>query len=167
MVRDARAEDAEAIARVHTRGWQGAYAHVFPADALASISVERRRAYWAGQLTAPSPRSAIVVADVDGSVAGFAAVGKARGEADDMGELYAIYVEPKRWGTGLGRALIRAAEERLRAARFAEAILWVLDDNPRARRFYDAATWTHDGGSKQDTFLGTDVTEVRYRKRLL
>jgi GNAT superfamily N-acetyltransferase len=167
MVRDARREDAAAIARAHTRSWQVAYAHAFPAEALAGISVERRTEWWAEWLPASRPRAAILVAEVEGEVRGFASVGAAREEQDqELGELYAIYVDPDHWGAGLGRALIAEAEARLRSAGFAEAILWVLEDNPRTRRFYEAAGWTHDGGSKRDTHLGTEVSEVRYRKRL-
>jgi ribosomal protein S18 acetylase RimI-like enzyme len=166
MVRDARPEDAAAIARVHTRSWQVAYAHAFPAEALAGISVERRTDWWAQRLAATPPRAALLVAEAAGEVRGFASVGAARDDGEMLGELYAIYVDPDHWGAGLGRALITEAEERLRAAGFAEAILWVLEDNPRTRRFYEAAGWTHDGGSKRDTHLGTEVAEVRYRKRL-
>jgi GNAT superfamily N-acetyltransferase len=165
MVRDARREDAAAIARVHTRSWQVAYAHVFPAEALAGISVERRADWWAEWLPASRPRAAILVAEVEGEVRGFASVGAAR-ERDQLGELHAIYVDPDHWGAGLGRALIAEAEERLRAADFDEAILWVLEDNPRTRRFYEAAGWSSDGGSKRETYLGTEVSVVRYRKRL-
>jgi ribosomal protein S18 acetylase RimI-like enzyme len=166
MVRDARVEDAAAIARVHTRSWQAAYAHAFPQEALKAISVERRAENWARWLAAPAPRAAILVAEVNGDVAGFASVGAAHEGDEQTGELYAIYVDPECWGTGVGRALIAEAEERLRAAGFREAILWVLDDNPRARRFYEAAAWAHDGGTKQDTHLDTLVDEVRYRKHL-
>ena len=165
MVRDARREDAAAIARVHTRSWQVAYAHLFPAEALAGISVERRAAWWAEWLPASRPRAAIIVAEVEGEVRGFASVGAAR-ERDRLGELHAIYVDPDHWGAGLGRALIAEADERLRAADFDEAILWVLEDNPRTRRFYEAAGWSDDGGSKRETYLGTEVSVVRYRKRL-
>jgi GNAT superfamily N-acetyltransferase len=164
MVREARPEDAGAIADVRRRGWQTAYAHVFPADALAGMPVDGDREFWAGRLERDPPRAGVFVAELGGTVAGFAAVGPARGE--DAGELYAIYVDPESWGAGLGQALIVAAEERLAEAGFAEAILWVLDDNPRARRFYEAAGWHADGGTKQDTFFGVEVTELRYRKRL-
>lgn len=164
MVREARLEDAGAIAGVRRRGWQAAYAHVFPADALAGMPVDGDRDFWAGRLEHALPRAAVVVGEVGGKVAGFASVGPARGE--DAGELYAIYVDPESWGEGLGQALIAAAEDRLAEAGFAEAILWVLDDNPRARRFYEAAGWQPDGGTKQDTFFSVEVTELRYRKRL-
>jgi GNAT superfamily N-acetyltransferase len=166
MVRDARPEDAFAIARVHTRSWQVGYAHAFPATALAAISPELRAERWAERLRSSEPRSAVLVGEVDGGVCGFASVGPARELDELVGELYAIYVHPDHWGSGVGQALIAEAERRLGEAGFAEAILWVLDENPRARRFYEAAGWTHDGGTKRDTHLDTEVTEVRYRKNL-
>jgi GNAT superfamily N-acetyltransferase len=120
--------------------------------------------WWSQVLRDPPAGSATLVVDAEGELAGFAHVGPARD--DDCGELYAIYVDPDHWGAGLGRALIVEAEQRLEAAGFAEAILWVLDDNPRARRFYEAAGWRADGGTKRDTFLETEIEEVRYRKAL-
>jgi GNAT superfamily N-acetyltransferase len=164
MVRDARPQDAGAIAQVHTHSWQIGYEHAFPAEALAGISAERRRAFWTSYLATVPPRSAVLVAEVDEAVVGFASVGPTRDD-ESVGELYAIYVDPDHWGIGLGRALIAEAENRLRAAGFREAILWVLDDNPRARRFYEAAGWVHDGVTKRATHLETQVTEVRYHKR--
>jgi GNAT superfamily N-acetyltransferase len=166
VVRDARPEDALAIARVHTRSWQVGYAHAFPAEALAAISAERRAGRWAERLRSFEPRSAVLVAEVDGTVRGFVSVGPARELGREVGELYAIYVDPDQWGSGVGQALISAGEQGLRDAGFTKAILWVLEDNPRARRFYEAAGWTHDGATKRDTHLETEVTEVRYRKDL-
>ena len=65
----------------------------------------------------------------DAGVIGFASVGPSRDE-HEVGELYAIYVDPDAWSTGAGRALIERAEERLRDD-YPEATLWVLEDNPR------------------------------------
>lgn len=167
MVRNARPEDARAIARVHTRSWQVGYAHAFPSDTLAGISVEVRAERWAERLASPPrPPAAVLVAEIDGEVCGFASVGAARDDDEAAGELYAIYVDPDHWGAGVGRALLAEAERRLSNGGFVEATLWVLDDNPRARRFYEAAGWEHDGGSKRETHLDTEVTEVRYRKAL-
>jgi GNAT superfamily N-acetyltransferase len=167
MVRDARPEDAGAIARVHTKSWQVGYAHAFPAEALANISTERRRENMARWIGSERPRTAVLVAETEGAVVGFASVGPSRDhDSGSAGELYAIYVEPASWGAGIGQQLIAAAEERLRVAGFPEATLWVLGDNPRARRFYEAAGWALDGATKQEVHLGVEVTEVRYRKRL-
>lgn len=152
-VRPASVEDAAAVAAVHVRAWQVAYAHVFPAAALAALDLPARAQRWRGILAAGTP---VLVAGEP--VAGFAAL--------DPGELRALYVDPERWGGGLGRALLAAAEAALRGGGHAEATLWVLDANPRARRFYEVAGWRADGGSKRAVHLGVPVTELRYRKRL-
>jgi ribosomal protein S18 acetylase RimI-like enzyme len=164
VVRPATPGDAEAIARVHVRTWQGAYRHVFPAGELASISVEGREGYWRRVL---ADSTGVLVSEVDGEVAGFASVGSSRdADGEGVGELFAIYVEPAHWDAGVGRELAFAADESLRALGFDEATLWVLEDNPRARRFYESGGWRLDGATRTGTHLGLETREVRYRKAL-
>jgi GNAT superfamily N-acetyltransferase len=157
VIRPGTPADAEAVARVHVRTWQAAYAHVFPGERLAELSVERRADQW--REWPP------LVAVADGVIVGFVSVGASRDD-DAAGELFAIYVAPGHWGTGIGRELIAAGEERLRQFGHTNAILWVLDDNPRARRFYERAGWHHDGTARPIEILGLNVLEVRYRKDL-
>lgn len=157
LIRAGTPGDAEAVARVHVRTWQAAYAHVLPSERLAELSVERRAAQW--REWPP------LVAEVDGTVVGFVSVGPSR-DSDASGELFAIYVDPDHWGTGAGRDLITAGERCLRELGHVDAILWVLEDNPRARRFYERAGWHHDGTRRPIEIFGTEVTEVRYRKHL-
>jgi GNAT superfamily N-acetyltransferase len=163
MIRRARAEDAEAIARVHVRTWQVAYAHVFPGEALANLSVERRVRIWDEYLRRADV--GVFVSESDGTVNGFASVGASR-EIGEEGELFAIYVDPDAWSIGAGRRLIQAGEEWLRTRGYERAMLWVLDDNPRARRFYDAAGWQPDGTERTAEHLGVTTKEVRYRKQV-
>ena len=160
-VRAAVPADAEAIATVHVRGWQEGYAHVFPADRLAAISVAERASRWRARLASGVP---IVVAEQAGEIVGFATVGTSRDEdAAGAGELYGIYVSPDAWGQGIGRTLMERALADLRRNGFEEATLWVLEDNPRARRFYECGGWAHDGTVQDEEFLETPVREVRYR----
>ena len=168
-MRAAAVGDARAILDVRARSWQEAYAHVFPADDLERQVAQAGEwvGWWEEMIAGPAPHMHTIVADRAGEVVGFAHLGAARGESpDEVGELYAIYVDSGRWGTGAGRVLIEAAEASLRSAAFREAMLWVLEGNERAERFYRAAGWTHDGGRKVDEFRGAEVTELRYRKRL-
>jgi ribosomal protein S18 acetylase RimI-like enzyme len=161
-VRPARPEDAAAIAEVHVRTWQAAYAHVFGAEGLATLDVDQRRARWEETLSEPAPRSSVFVAETDADgVVGFAATG-ASGDSEDEGELYAIYVLPAAWGSGVGPALMRAAVDSVRAEGFPTATLWVLDDNPRARRFYEREGWVADG-RREGVHLGVGTVEIRYR----
>lgn len=164
MIRPATPDDAEAIAGVHVRTWQGAYGHVFPTDELAGISVEARAASWR-QMLRRSSRTHVF--EHDGEVVGFASAGPSRDDdGSEVGELYAIYVDPTHWGSGAGRELAAWADDSLRREGFTEATLWVLDDNPRARRFYQAGGWRLDGEIRVGTHLGVETHEVRYRKDL-
>jgi GNAT superfamily N-acetyltransferase len=158
VIRPGTAEDAEGVARVQIETWQAAYAHALPPDQLEAMSlpeaVERHRRWPAD-----------FVAEQDGEIVGFVAVGPSR-DPDTDGELFAIYVHPQQWGTGIGRALIEAGEEELRRLGHDDAVLWVLDDNPRARRFYEIAGWSVDGTERKTHLFGFDIAEVRYAKRL-
>ena len=157
MVRRGTPADAEAVARVQIESWRGAYAHLFSEEQFARISLEERARFWR--------RFRPLVAEVDGEIVGFAAVGRAQ-EDDADGELYAIYVRPEQWGTGVGRALMEAAEARLRELGHAGAILWVFENNPRARRFYEAGGWKLEGHRKPFELFGMSNPVVRYAKRL-
>jgi GNAT superfamily N-acetyltransferase len=160
VVRDAELDDVAAIAAVHVRGWQHAYAHLFAQEDLARISIERRK-----DVAREALLSAVaLVAERDGEVVGFAFAGPSR-DQNRVAELYSIYVDPNAWGTGLGRDLLVEVEQRLREQSFGEAELWVLADNPRARRFYEAAGWTA-ADLQTITIFGNEVPEIRYRRRL-
>jgi ribosomal protein S18 acetylase RimI-like enzyme len=165
MIRRATPDDAEAIARVHIRTWQGAYAHVFPPEALAGISAEARARAWRANLGGTF--GATYVAERNGEVVGFASGGPSHdADCEGLGELYAIYVDPEHWDSGAGRQLAVQVEDALRGEGFAAATLWVLDDNPRARRFYESGGWRLDGATRTGTHLGVETHEVRYRKNL-
>ena len=159
--------DADAIAEIRIASWQAAYDHVFPADALAGLTGSRDESAerWRSWLADPDT-SQTVVAEIGGRVVGYANVGPARDAPEGCGELFMIYVAPSEWGHGAGRALMAAALRHLRQSGFQEAVLWVLEDNPRTRRFYELAGWHEDGGVKQEEWLGSLVSEVRYRIEL-
>jgi ribosomal protein S18 acetylase RimI-like enzyme len=169
-VRKARRDDAADIGAVHVRAWQHAYRGGLMPDAyLDSLSIEERSAQWDQALgREPRPRSARLVAEDDqGTVTGFIVAGPADRDPDAAeGEVYALNVEPSAWGQGAGRALLIAGMDHLRAAGFAEAVLWVHPDNERARRFYEAAGWHAEGAQRREEIFGVEVPEVRYRRAL-
>ncbi|HTW06745.1 MAG TPA: GNAT family N-acetyltransferase [Acidimicrobiales bacterium] len=168
MVRAAELSDAAGIGLVHVRSWQAAYRDLVPQSFLDGLDAEQRGAGWARYLGAsPHEREAVLVAELDGQVVGFASVGPSRdGDADGVGEVRAIYLLADRWGQGMGRELMRAALDALRALGFTQASLWVLGSNQRARRFYEAGGWCPDGASKSDDSRGFLLTEVRYTRAI-
>ena len=96
MIRLGTPDDAKEVARVHVETWQAAYAHALPQEQLQALSVEE-----AVERSRRSPPT--FVAERDEEILGFVSVGSSRDPATD-GELFAIYVHPQHWGTGVGRA---------------------------------------------------------------
>ncbi|MGN6796836.1 MAG: GNAT family N-acetyltransferase [Gaiellaceae bacterium] len=159
-IRPASPDDATAIETIRVRGWRTAYRHVFPAADLDALPIDAER--WRSRLLVPPPGWTTVVCEQEGVVVGFVSTGPSRDE-DELGELYAIYVDPEAWSTGAGRALMESAEETL-AREYRAAFLWVLEDNPRGRAFYERAGWAPDGVRKVQERFGVRAPEVRYRK---
>ncbi|WP_162605533.1 GNAT family N-acetyltransferase [Jiangella ureilytica] len=167
-VRAAEVADADAIAAVHVAGWRRAFAGVVDAEFLAELDVSRRAAGWRRMLLEPARRSTVLVAVRAGEVAGFCAAGASRDSSAsaDVGEVYAIYADPAQLGTGVGRALMTAALDFLRAEGFTRATLWTLEGNALGRAFYDRSGWALDG-ARHDEQVGPDVlSEVRYARGL-
>jgi len=165
-VREATTDDAQAIAEINVRGWRTAYRGVVSDATLDAMSVEDLRTRFTGFMADPGrAATALVAMDDEGRVTGYTSFGTPR-EApsglEEVGEVYALYVEPDAWGSGAGRALLRAAEEGLRDAGFRRAFLWVLEENPRARRFYEAAGWRWDGTLSRHQVECDNLPIVRY-----
>lgn len=165
--------DADGITDVQVASWRAGYAHVFPDSVLYADDFDgSRRRFWNDWRFAPGHRIAVAVqpeAD-DERVVGFASYGPERERARGFtgrGELWAFYLHPDVWGTGVADRLLEHAHERLLAEGFVEAVLWVLDDNPRARRFYERHGWTATGiEASFDAYCDVAVPEVEYRRRL-
>lgn len=169
-IRLAVPDDAPGIGRVHVASWQATYPGIVPQPILDRMSVERRAAFWREAITRTLDASTDagervwVAVGEGGEVAGFASIGPARDDdlAPTAGELYAIYLDPEHWSTGLGRRLHDAAVDDL-AVRHDPLVLWVLTDNARARRFYERCGWVADGSARFLDFDGTPIEEIRYR----
>jgi exonuclease III/GNAT superfamily N-acetyltransferase len=106
------------------------------------------------------PDALLVATDGAGRVAGFAAV-----HAHD-GEVYLLFVDPGQAGRGIGRALLEASHDILRAAGTAEAFLFTEERNLRARAVYAAAGYMPDGSVRESVFRGQALREVRLVKAL-
>ncbi len=176
-IRAATRADADGITDVQVASWRAGYAHVFPESVLYGDDFDgSRRRFWTAWRFAPGHRIAVAaVADQTADdaaaggerVVGFASYGPERERARGFtgrGELWAFYLHPDVWGTGIAATLIDHAHDRLRAEGFHEAVLWVLDDNPRARRFYEKHGWAATGiEATPDMYADAPVTELEYR----
>lgn len=168
MTRHATIEDAAGIADIHVRTWQSTYRGLLPEDALAAMTPEQRLPIWVRIFSNPNSPLRVFVAERNDALVGFVSIGPAQvaTEEADAGELFAIYVDPARQGTGVGRALMARAEAAMIDAGVDLAILWVMEGNERAQRFYHEHGWLPDGAAKDDVLFDVPVREVRFRKRL-
>ena len=164
-IRQATPQDAQGIAQTHVATWQFAYRGQLPDAFLDSLSIEKRVQTWQKILSNPSSGSAVWVAEAQGDILGFCAVGPSQ-DADatpETGHLYAIYVDPNQIGQGLGSQLMARGLETLKAQGFKEATLWVLDTNEKTRKFYESRGWSEDGAKKTEPGEGFVFNETRYR----
>ena len=156
-------EDAHVIAEIHVLTWRAVYQGIVPAEYLATLSVEKRKALWRESIAKGTPE--VWVARIEGCIVGWVASGPCRdaGASPQAGEVWAIYVAPSHWSSGVGRALWRSARERLKQHGYKSVSLWVLAENSRAIKFYLAAGFAPDLLSIKELALGGKrLKEVRY-----
>lgn len=169
LVRPMALADCDRVAEIRVHGWQHAYRNLLPQPHLDTLSVtadaERRRAHF-GDGTGPVRN---LVAERDGEIVGWAAHGPYRdGDARTAdAELYALYVDPGRLGSGIGRALLTESVRQRAVAGHLRMLLWVLKGNTRARCFYERAGFRPDGAEEPFDVDGVPVPEVRYVRTLV
>jgi GNAT superfamily N-acetyltransferase len=109
----------------------------------------------------------LLVAEDDGSLAGFTGCGFSRDSdvGPEVAEIWSFFVAVGRWRSGVGRALMAAALDDLRTRGYAEATVWSFAANDRANAFYETHGFMRDGTERrQDTWA--HILEVRYRRDL-
>jgi ribosomal protein S18 acetylase RimI-like enzyme len=105
------------------------------------------------------PNALLVAVDETGRVAGYTAA------HPQDGEMFLLFVHPAHAGHGIGRALLNAAHDALRAAGCTEAYLFVHEQNARALAVYRAAGYRPDGSGRVSDFRGTRIRELRLVKQ--
>ena len=157
-VRQAREEDAEAIAHVHVQSWRTSYVGIVPDAYLNSLDELLRVKLWQEWLKGGA---LVLVAEREGQVVGFAHGGANREALEDCdAELYSIYLLREAQGRGIGTRLLRATAEELMERGFRSMALWVLERNP-ARNFYEKMG-ARFAASKVIEIGGARLMEVAY-----
>lgn len=147
-VRSAVPDDAPSIAQIHVVTWQAAYRGIVPDDYLDGLSIAARETRWRDIIA--KPESDVLVAERLARIVGWAAFGPSRdeGAGPEVGEVYALYVLPECWASGVGSALWQETRMRLVGQGYLRATLWVLAENRRAIRFYLAAGFRPRAGAE-------------------
>lgn len=164
-IREARLEDAEAIALVHVNSWQTTYRGLLPEDYIAKRSYEKRLKNWKKRLNRNSETTktyfTYVAENAVGEIIGFIDGGLARdNSAICTGEIYALYILEAYQRRRIGRSLVRSTASRLFKLGLTSIMVWVLENNPSVE-FYQAL-----GGQRTDKKtikIGDDeFTEIAY-----
>ncbi|WP_328779475.1 GNAT family N-acetyltransferase [Streptomyces canus] len=168
LIRPMVLADCDRVAEIRVRGWQSAYRGLIPQSYLGAMSVARDAERHRTRFGQGDGSVVNLVAERYGEVMGWACHGPYRdGEARTAdAELYAVYVDPRRYGTGIGHALLLEALWNRTAVGHERMYLWVLKDNTRARRFYERAGFEADGTEEPFEADGVPVPEVRYARTL-
>jgi ribosomal protein S18 acetylase RimI-like enzyme len=132
-------DDAAAIAAVRVESWRITYRGVIPDAYLDGMRVEDSAALWARILSTPSSDKRMVfVAELDGSLLGFAAAMKLHEPKFGVNaELTGIYLKPEAQRKGIGRRLVAAAAHACIAEDAHDMLVWVITQNQAARDFYE------------------------------
>jgi ribosomal protein S18 acetylase RimI-like enzyme len=139
-------------------------------DALAALD----RATWTS-LSSPAPPPGpdrsffddktepadVLVAVVDGDVAGYVKVGRATplGASDHVAMIRGISVDHPFRGRGVGKTLLAAAVEKAKARRARRLTLRVLSHNETARRLYESAGFVVEGIQRGEFFLDGEFVD--------
>ena len=102
------------------------------------------------------PQTWLTVADDDGEVVGITFGMPARAD-DGLGDvvvglchLSLVFVLPRRWGSGVGGALVDATLAEARSRGYGRIQLWTHETNERAQRLYTGRGFGRDGRTKDD-----------------
>ncbi|MFN8278427.1 MAG: GNAT family N-acetyltransferase [Chitinophagales bacterium] len=157
----AQQTDAAAIARVHIRTWQTAYATLLSKEYLEALNETQRYQWWLQILA--TPNHGVFVVKIKQEVVGFISVGPAEGHSGSA-EVYAFYILEEAQRSGYGNALWQMARQWLSKQGYQSLVLWVLKENP------SVAFYIKQGGQQQHikpvTIGGTTLDEVCYAFQL-
>jgi GNAT superfamily N-acetyltransferase len=167
-VREATQADTESIVELTAAGWRAAYPGIVPAERIENLPIAGWRHDIRSGLRAPKADSFTRIAEAGGEVVGYsfvAAPGREEPEASRVAEVVAVYVDPERWRTGVGRALMGSVDEGAAQAGYEELVLWSFEQNERALAFYDALGWEREDLRRPHRASGASTIRLRHSLR--
>ncbi len=156
-IRRATAADAQAIGAVFDAAARAGWTYLGELAQTPMFTPDE----WDKEVADHAPPNVMLVAvDESSAVVGFVAAHPAEGE------LFLLFVHPDAAGRGIGRRLLDAGHDALRAAGCREAFLYTHEQNERALAVYRAAGYRPDGTIRESDFRGTALREPRLVKPL-
>lgn len=157
IVRPFAPSDARDLTRIHLES-ENASLDEWGAGVHMVVDAEDAARGWFHQ----PDNARVLVAEIDGAVVGWLHLIVQEGAA----EIGGLYVDPAHWRTGIGSALLRAAEDMIERASIPEVILWVMARHARARGFYEARGWEAvPTRTRTVTLENVELPQICYVKR--
>jgi GNAT superfamily N-acetyltransferase len=165
-IREAKAGDADAIARAHTASWQTSYRGILPDTVLDRIDVGQRAASRRQIIEDRSIYQLVAYDLTHGDIVGLCDAGTSRRELprfprSTTGEVYAIYLVQHAKRHGLGQEMFERVMSHFTRHSIHQMVVWVLDNNDHARRFYESLGG-RESSRMQTRVGGFPVTELAY-----
>jgi GNAT superfamily N-acetyltransferase len=136
VIRAARGEDIEGMARVSIDTWRLAYAGILPAGFLARMRLSAHEAQRRALMQGAGRIHFVAEEPATGETVGFCSAGPIRNGSGIQAEIYELYVQNGFQGQGLGRGLFESAKAWLATRGYQSLVVWVLADNLN-RGFYE------------------------------
>jgi len=159
-IREARLDDAEAIARIYNQGIE---------DRLATLETTLRgvdeRRDW---LRARGERHPVLVCESDGQAVGWASLNQfnPRPAYDHVGD-FSVYVARDARGSGVGSALLRALEARARQIGYHKLVLAAFPHNADGMRLYQRRGFQTVGTYHEQGLLDGAWVDVILMEKIL
>jgi phosphinothricin acetyltransferase len=159
-IRDARPDDAAAIARIYNQGIE---------DRLATLETQLRtpdeRAAW---LAARGPRHPVLVAVDDGAVVGWGSLNafNPRPAYDHVAD-FSVYVAREARGRGIGDALLTALEAHAQDLAYHKLVLAAFPHNAAGMRLYERHGFATVGVYREHGMLDGRWVDVVIMEKIL
>lgn len=137
IVRKAKIKDARSILDVNIKSWQDTYKDILPIDYLNNLcsnSEDYKKAIEKNEQKIKDYDN-FYVAEIDNKIVGFCSFGISKKDLKpSAGEIYALYVDKKYHGLGIGKELFSQSKKEL-AKKYNEVIVSCLAQN-KSNEFY-------------------------------
>ena len=152
VIRRAELEDAARLGELHSQCWPELYPTILPAQIIADLDASAMTGLWA-KFIVRGDGYLQWVAEVDGTVVGFAGVGPGRDPGYEGAiELYFIYVDPNSRRAGHGTKLLEQA---------APDYFWIDEANRDTQKFYRKRKYFPDSVRRVGSLFGVELPELR------
>ena len=137
VIRLARAEDAQALARVKRRAWESSYRGIYPDEKLDNYDYDRQAAGFAER--AAKPNAQLFVAEYDCVPVGYMCLEKIERSALGLNhEISLLYLLKEYQGRGFGREMFETGRKELARLGAESFVIACNKYNLPAQGFYKA-----------------------------